>query len=139
MIRNISQIVERLKSECRFKTDKDAAEALGMSGTALYNHKLRGSIPYEALSTFCEKEGISLDWLLTGEGPMRRAANGIHMVSEEPSLYNVGDDPDLEEILSLLHEAPQDKKLVLKLLKGKKDIKEALEGLDISKIMKEEG
>jgi hypothetical protein len=39
----------------------------------------------------------------------------------------------------MLKEHPQDTELVLKLLKGKKDIKEALEGFDISKIKEQEG
>ena len=75
MKKNISDIVDRIK-EFK-KLGKDTADAtiaklLGMTKTALYNHKLRGTIPYKALFTFCEKEGISLDWLLTGEGEMRR-------------------------------------------------------------------
>ena len=45
----------------------------------------------------------------------------------------------MAEIIQILKEYPQDKKLVLKLLKGKKDIKEALEGFEISKIKEQEG
>ena len=45
----------------------------------------------------------------------------------------------MAEIVQLLKEHPQDKALVLKLLKGKKDIKEALEGFEISKIKEQEG
>jgi hypothetical protein len=40
---------------------------------------------------------------------------------------------------TILLEGPQDKKLVLKFLKGKKDVKEALEGFGIKDILKEEG
>lgn len=71
-MKNISQIVDTLKKEFGFVSDEELAGALEMSKTALSNRKSRGSIPYEELSTFCEKKGISLDWLLTGQGHMRR-------------------------------------------------------------------
>ncbi len=61
-------------------------------------------------------------------------------VSEEPAIYNnVSGDTELSEIVHLLKEHPQDKKLVLKLLKGKKDIKEALEGFEVKNLLKKEG
>ncbi|VAX34552.1 hypothetical protein MNBD_NITROSPIRAE03-1232 [hydrothermal vent metagenome] len=48
------------------------------------------------------------------------------------SIYNVKEpDSDLAEILQILHEHPEDKKLILKLLRGKKDTQEALEGFGI--------
>lgn len=60
-------------------------------------------------------------------------------VSEEPAIYNVSGDAELSEITRLLKEHPQDKKLVLKLLKGKKDIKEALEGFEVKNLLNEDG
>ena len=72
MNKDIFQIVERLQKEGKYNTEGDVAEALEMTKTALSNHKTRRSIPYEALSTFCDKSGISLDWLLTGTGSVRR-------------------------------------------------------------------
>ena len=140
MNKNISQIVERLKLEFGYKRDKDIADALEMSGTAFYNHKARGTIPYEALSTFCEKKGISFDWLLTGDAPVRRAEKEKPLQgAEEPAIYKVRENPKLAEVIRMLKEHPQDTELVLKLLKGKKDIKEALEGFEISKIKEQEG
>lgn len=72
MTKNITEIVNRIKERHRIKTDSEVASLLGMTRTALYNHKLRGSIPYEALSTYCEREGVSFDWLFTGEGPIAK-------------------------------------------------------------------
>lgn len=195
MDKNIFLIVERLKKLKGFKTDGEAAASLKMSLGALSNHKTRRSIPYEALSTFCDEEGISIDWLLTGEGSRMRteplevygrisstseegefmyatnkgileesqvgsflglsqdevrqwySANRIvaakgkepSQVAEECATYKGQEDPEIAEIVRLLKESPQDKGLVLKLLKGKKDIKEALEGFEISKIKEQEG
>ncbi len=73
MAKNIFDIVNRIKGIKGFKTDGEVASALGMSKTALSNHKARSSIPFENLSMFSESEGISLDWLLTGEGTKKRA------------------------------------------------------------------
>ena len=135
MIKNIFQIVERIKQSKGFKSDGEVAEALKMTKTALSNHKARRTIPYEALSTFCERENISLDWLLTGEKPTEH----IGLVKDSPPIYNIKDDDTLSEILKMLSDHPEDKKLVLKLLRGKKDIKEALEGFEIKKLIEGEG
>lgn len=136
MTKNIFEIVERIKKLKGYKTDREVAESLKMTLGALSNHKTRRTIPYDALSSFCESEGVSFDWLLTGEGSPQKG----HQVCEERTIYNnVREDPEMEEIIRLLREYPQDKKLVLKLLKGKKDIKEALDGLQIRHILNEGG
>ncbi|MBF0404945.1 MAG: helix-turn-helix domain-containing protein [Nitrospirae bacterium] len=68
--KNISQIIERLKETFALRTDTEVAFLIGMTHTALYNHKIRRTIPYEPLSTFCDSKGMSFDWLLTGKGTM---------------------------------------------------------------------
>ncbi len=65
-----SEIIERIKSLKGLKTDTAAAEALGMQRSALAERKRRNSIPREELWNFARREGLRLDWLLTGEGPM---------------------------------------------------------------------
>jgi phage repressor protein C with HTH and peptisase S24 domain len=71
-LKNISDIVDRIKGLKNYKSDSDVARALRMTDTALYNHKSRGSIPFKNISTFCEVSGVSFDWLLMGEGPKYR-------------------------------------------------------------------
>jgi len=78
----------------------------------------------------------SLDWLLTGEGEMGWGEKEGLLLAETADIYKVR-DTELSEIIRLLKEHPQDKKLVLKLLKGKKDIKEALEGFGVKKFIEE--
>lgn len=138
MGKNIFEIVERLKKLKGLKTDGEAASALKMSLGALSNHKTRRSIPYDALSTFCDIKGISFDWLLTGEGKPEQGKDNL-TVSESQVIYNVSEDSELEEILKWLKDNPQDKKLVLKLIKGRKYTKEALEGFNIQNSLNEEG
>lgn len=102
-MKNISHIVDRLKNKFGFKSDSEVAESLKMTKTALYNHKLRGTIPYGPLSTFCEINNISLDWLLTGVGPMERTPQ----VGEEmPSFNEVSDVTKL--IVKVLQDMPED-------------------------------
>lgn len=80
------------------------------------------------ISSLCN---VNLDWLLTGEGPQYREER------KEVMGEKIKGDSELEEIIEYLKEFPQDKKLVLKLLKGKKDIKEALEGFGIKRLVEE--
>jgi phage repressor protein C with HTH and peptisase S24 domain len=65
---DLLKIVGRLRDHLGVDSDASVAEALKMKRSALYNHKVRGSIPYEHLSTYCGATGLSLDWLLYGRG-----------------------------------------------------------------------
>ena len=89
----------------------------------------------ELLRQIAKELNCNPGWLLTGEDLMEH----IGLVKEPLPIYNIGENSDLSEILKILQEHPEDKRLVLKLLKGKKDIKEALEGFEIKKLLKEEG
>lgn len=135
MNKNISQIVDRLKDGFNYRTDADVTQALGMTKTALYNHKARGSIPYEALSTFCEIKNISLDWVLTGEGPMRRQ-DRPDVISEGVTPYG---DEDEAEILRWIRENPKDKKLIASLCRGKKAARELAGGIEGGELLNEGG
>lgn len=140
MEKNIFEIVDRIRSLKGLRTDAEVASALDMTTTALSNHKTRRSIPYEALSTFCDKEKVSLDWLLTGEGEIKRGERGErpHIAAEPAVAYNVR-DVDMQEIVGFLKENPVDKKVILKLIKSKKMAKEALEEFAGVKGLVEEG
>lgn len=77
-MKRIFQIVDRLKKLKGYKTDGEVASALKTTKTALCNHKARDTIPYEVIVSFCERKSISLDWLLTGEGPKHRGDTSPH-------------------------------------------------------------
>jgi len=122
----------------------------------------KGDVLYR-IASICE---MPVEWLMTGEIEKREMTvedirQCLHkegyskeeidaflkyregkplQVCEEPAIHNKErGDPEMAEIIQILKEYPQDMKLVLKLLKGKKDIKEALEGFEISKIKEQEG
>lgn len=62
-------ILSKIKSYYNLKTYGQLAKFLGVSDGALYSWKARGTIgDYAPILSKCE--GISLDWLKTGEGEM---------------------------------------------------------------------
>ncbi len=73
-MRKIIEIIEILRENKSLKSETQVAKILGMTQQALAHHKLRGSYPYEQLAAFCEREGVSLDWLLLGREPEKPAA-----------------------------------------------------------------
>ncbi len=96
------------------------------------------------LLTKPQRENINIDWLLTGEGEMKKEGYPIPeekglTAAEKPAIYNVREDPELEEIIRLLIEHPQDKRLVLKFPKIKKDMGESFRGIEIKNLLTEEG
>lgn len=57
---------------------KDAADVCGIPYRSFQNYTLGLREPNaEALRLMCTHLGISLSWLLTGEGPMRRGEEGV--------------------------------------------------------------
>lgn len=60
--------IERLKKGLNLSSDNALAELLGISKATLSNWKSRNSIDIPLVFSKCEQ--ISIDWLLTGHGPM---------------------------------------------------------------------
>lgn len=84
-------IIDRIKELKSIKTDNAVAGLLNISQSAFAERKRKDSIPYEELVSFSVNEGISIDWLLTGLGRMRRDGGEPFRVSEEPAQYEVGE------------------------------------------------
>jgi len=137
MEENINRIVDRVKELKHLKSDDDVAKVLEMKKTALSNHKTRKTIPFKNLSTFCDKTGFSLDYILTGEGPKFRIKKGSanNPATEGKLFINVSSEPDSEtiEIIDLINNyLPELKEYLLKFLRGTKERKEGAAGLGIS-------
>lgn len=69
-----SEIIVRLKQITATSTDSGLSERLGVSPQTLSSWKGRERLPYSICIDLADEYGISLDWLLTGRGPMQRAA-----------------------------------------------------------------
>lgn len=51
--------------------DKQIAHELGMSPTQYSNRKTRNKIPYVEIAFFCDKHGITINWVLLGKSSMK--------------------------------------------------------------------
>ncbi|QHC98769.1 hypothetical protein PspR84_19655 [Pseudomonas sp. R84] len=57
-------------------TDSALSRVLPVNRQTLAGWRKRDSVPYGECIKFCEMHGISLDWLLTGDGQMLRSEVG---------------------------------------------------------------
>lgn len=63
-MKSISEIIEAIKVLEGLSKDKEVARLLEMTGAALSNHKIKGTIPYHNLLVFCYANHVSVDSLL---------------------------------------------------------------------------
>lgn len=72
-MRTAEDVLGRLRLIYGVKTDTELAEALGKKKNTLSTWKSRNSKPFEICEQVALERGISIDWLLTGEGEMYRS------------------------------------------------------------------
>lgn len=65
-MKKFNEIVENLMVLKKLRSEAELARTLGLSSQAYNDRKMRGSVPVEKIIDFCERENISLDWLLLG-------------------------------------------------------------------------
>ena len=63
-----SDVIERMKRAASLKNDSKVARVLGVTPQAISNYKKRGTIPADLVMKFGEIYGLSVDWLISGEG-----------------------------------------------------------------------
>jgi len=77
----------------KLKNDSAVARVLGVTPQALSNYKKRGEMPTDLVLKFANIYGLSVDWLITGEGEMYRgggggmSGKGYMIAAEETSPY----------------------------------------------------
>lgn len=67
MSEDIFHVIEKIKKIKGVHTDTAVAKALDMSKENLFHYKKSGTIPHDALLSFCSREKISIDSLLSQE------------------------------------------------------------------------
>ncbi|HCN46482.1 MAG TPA: transcriptional regulator [Pseudomonas sp.] len=87
-INGFAAVLARMKLVTQSATDSGLSSALGVSPQTVSSWKGRDSIPYAICVELADKHGISLDWLLVGEGPRFR-------VHTHQAMYPAA-DPDWE-------------------------------------------
>ncbi len=65
-------ILSRLKMTFGVETDTDLAKALDLQQGSISKAKQKRAVPPSWITTVALSKGVSADWLLTGEGEMRR-------------------------------------------------------------------
>src|SRR4030065_344933 len=65
-----SDIIERMRWAGKLKNDSAVARVLGVTPQALSNYKKRGEMPTDLVLRFANIYGLSVDWLISGEGEM---------------------------------------------------------------------
>ncbi|MFQ5736198.1 MAG: helix-turn-helix domain-containing protein [Thermodesulfobacteriota bacterium] len=69
-----SEIIERMRWAGKLKNDSAVARVLGVTPQALSNYKKRGEMPTDLVLRFANIYGLSVDWLISGEGEMYKAS-----------------------------------------------------------------
>jgi len=86
-LRNIVDIIDRLKEKFALKSDMQVAKLLGVEQNTLSSWKKRNKVPYEKLDTLSMKYKISLEWLLSGieiyDKKYEELINNLNTLSEE--------------------------------------------------------
>lgn len=128
--KSLDAVLDRLMTVFTVDSDSELARKLGVNRQTLGSWRSRQSIPYALCVNVSEAEGVSLDWLLTGEGAMLR---GVSVASEEPpvtspqedailALFRCLEEADRREIQS----AAEEKKRIRDIEQRLKDLTEAL-------------
>ena len=114
-MKTFAEIIESLKALRDLSTDEEVAELLGIKHKTLASRKRRNSIPYEEVISFCRKEKVPMELLLTGEGPADK--------KEIPSDFQK--DPKLFDIVQILKNDFRTRDAVYEFLVSEKHLERA--------------
>ena len=131
--KSLDAVLERLMTVFAVESDSELARKLDVNRQTLGSWRSRQSIPYALCINVSEAEGVSLDWLLTGEGAMLR---GFSVSATEPSstspqenailaLFRSLEEADRREIQS----AAEEKKRIRDIEQRLKELTEALDAV----------
>ena len=95
---NTEEIFERFQRSIGIKRDDEVAKTLGITKQSLSGFKSRGSLPFEALLNYCEKQGICANHILFGQDPGDK-------INEQLKIENERLKAKLEIVRELLVEA----------------------------------
>lgn len=88
MNKHFVDIIKRIKEIKGLHTDAQVAKALEITKNNLYASKTRDNLPIKHLHSFCSRENIRLDYLLTGTLPIYDQIG--QTIAEPPGEYNIG-------------------------------------------------
>ncbi|MET1080292.1 MAG: helix-turn-helix domain-containing protein [Pseudomonas sp.] len=101
--KSTAAVLARLKLVTECTSDTSLAEALGVSPQTLSSWKSRDSVPYSFCVDVASAKGVSLDWLIMGEGPQQRGETLEYPQGSE-KLHTT---PREDALLALFRELPE--------------------------------
>ncbi|WLH14482.1 helix-turn-helix domain-containing protein [Pseudomonas hefeiensis] len=127
---SLDAVLDRLMTVFSVDNDSELARKLHVNRQTLGSWRSRQSIPYSLCVSVSDTVGISLDWLLAGEGPMLRNAPETNPT---PALIDPREEAMLELFRSLgeagkreIQSAAEEKKRLMDIEQRLKDLTEAL-------------
>ena len=66
-----NDVIERLRSVYNCRNNSELAEALNILPAKISKWRTRGSVPYKEVCETSVEKGVSVNWLLTGQGEVR--------------------------------------------------------------------
>ncbi|MDT4868198.1 Bacteriophage CI repressor helix-turn-helix domain protein [compost metagenome] len=101
--KSAAAVLDRLQKVLGVKNDTQLGEALQVNRSTVGNWRNRDSVPYTICVDAAIEHGVSLDWLLTGEGEMpRHATDRLSSSGAEYSAFEMS--PREMAILELFRE-----------------------------------
>ena len=94
----IKSVYSRIKQKLGVDRDDQIAKELGITKQSLSGFKQRGSLPFEALINYCEKQGICANHIFFGRDPGEK-------INEQLKIENERLKAKLEIVRELLVEA----------------------------------
>lgn len=128
--KSAASVLDRLQLALDAKNDSQLSEVAGVNRQTMGNWRSRNSVPYSLCVNVAEEKGLSLDWLLRGEGSMYPSisdSNGVRAASNTQEeamleLFRSLNDAGKREIQS----AAEEKKRLMDVEQRLKELTEAL-------------
>ncbi|MDY0383711.1 helix-turn-helix domain-containing protein [Trichlorobacter sp.] len=79
------EVLSRIKQELGLDTDLELAEVMGVGVRRIHNWKHRNTIPTEEIVAICGKEGLDLQYILTGPGLLQGGALDLSRTKRAPA------------------------------------------------------
>jgi len=111
-------IIERMRWAGKLKNDSAVARTLKVTPQALSNYKKRGEMPTDLVLRFAGIYGLSVDWLITGEGEVYRSGTGGTLTAAEEAAAYGGKKQGLPSLTALTPDEIIYLGKLLKILRG---------------------
>ncbi|WP_193092174.1 LexA family transcriptional regulator [Halomonas colorata] len=93
-----AQVLERLRIAYGVKNDQQLSKAIGRAPSTIHNWSRNGNIPTSECIEAAKTTGVSLDWLLLGEGVAPGADEDSLAEQKDPHFYRGLSDPNIASI-----------------------------------------